>query len=302
MRAIFVLLAACGTVAPATAIQSGSSSRVVDTKAQAIAALQTDTPLDYARPFETKPRGRAHTLELFRASCTEGDRYACRIEAQLATDSPERAYRRVAANCRAGDAMSCRALPGSRGAWQFPQDAGAMSRNPECIVGPKPACDLVELRRECGDAFPEACRELSMLDSSSDFRVLTARWQELSVLGCEAGVGEECFVADDVDKTIAPRKMLCDLDLNCAELGMFYQDAGRADLARDTFERACQYGRHPAISCLDLAETYASRKLEEPVVGRGQALLDFACPLLSDSREFVLKYHPVCAQAKAFKQ
>lgn len=65
----------------------------------------------------------------------------------------------------------------------------------------------------------------------------------------------------------------------CTRLGAAMLADGRRDDARNEYERACQYGRKPAL-CVELARLYREGKLTEPVKGRGATLLHLACALL----------------------
>lgn len=132
-----------------------------------------------------------------------------------------------------------------------------------------------------------------------DYQSLDDRFDKLSVVGCAAGVGRECIAAQLEDHSIVPRRMLCDLELACEPLGAFYAQQGQKELARNAYELACQYGMHPVMGCLDLAARYLSHTFEEPVHGRAQALLDFACPLYSAGP--VLQDFPQCLQARTLK-
>jgi len=260
--------------------------------------LEQDTPLEYTRPMAGASRNRAKTIELFHERCVAGDHYACRIEAQLLPVAPDAAYARVARDCRAGDQISCRALPGDRSSWLFPDELGAMSRKPECVVEPRAGCDLVALRAECARGFPMACDELSVVPDSPELLPLATKTNELAVAGCSGGIADECRWAVAVDHSITPRKFLCLMALDCGELAREYERTGQKDLARDAYERACQYGKDPIDTCLDLAAKYVSHELTEPVSGRAAGLVNFACPQIRASPKAIATAYPACASVQ----
>lgn len=296
-RWVLVVLGACGatsspapTVKPtSTAAPSPAVSREQSvTRESAERALGEDAPLDYERPFNGKPVDRRATTKLFHARCAGGDPQACIVESELiGFDASGKYLAAVAANCRTGHLMSCRALPMDDGRAQFPDLPGAMSRSDACSTPNKPPCDARKLRQECTEGFASACFALGENETSAEGDALLARFLELSVEGCRAGIALNCGFAglsknerDRIDS--AERR--CELRRDqCADLFSFYSAAHETTKARDALERACQYGNTSV--CLDLGVKYADRELAEPVPGRGQALIDWACQTLAAKRQ-----------------
>ena len=264
---VALFVCACGASVPPTPTPTRAQRPLV-TREQADRALRSDAPLDYERPFREKPVDRSATAQLFHARCDGGDARACIVESEL-TGSLDV----VAANCRNGDLMSCRALPLDDGSAKFPDLPGAMSR--ACST----TCDAATLRQECTDGFAWACFKLGENDPSGDGDAMMAKYLKASVEGCRAGISINCGFAglskDDLAR-IDAAKRLCELHLDrCGELATAYMAEHDTKNARDAFERACQYGNTSV--CLELGVKYTGGELTEPVVGRGQALIDWAC-------------------------
>ena len=257
------------------------------TLAQANRTLHDDAPLDYERPFSNKPFPRSDLKKEFHALCEGGDTRACIVESELiGFDKDGKYLQAVAANCRKGDLMSCRALPMDNGPAQFPDLPGAMSRSDACSSPNKPPCDAAKLRQECTDGFAWACFSLGESDPTGAGDALLARYLKLSVEGCRAGIALNCGFAglskSDRDR-IDVAERLCDLHRDqCTALFFAYSAVHDMTKARDGLERACQYGN--AGACLDLGVKYVDRELAEPVLDRGQALIDWACPKLAENR------------------
>lgn len=280
-----LILAACGgqpASPPAFSTTPNPTPPVATstvTRESAERALHDDAPLDFERPFNGKPYDRARTIELFHARCASGDKQACIVEAQLLDDDAT-----VKANCAAGDVMSCRALPVDENKPRFPDLPGEMSRRAECAQFDKAAaCDIAVLRKECTDGFPEACNRLmSSKSQPDDVNELAAQVAKLAMQGCRAGIASECamigFSRNETDE-LRSAERLCDLRRDgCAQLSAIYERAHDSTNARDALERACQYDATSAVgSCMHLGLAYLDGNLKEPVVGRGQALLNWAC-------------------------
>lgn len=311
-----VLLAACSGAPPSTTT-SATSAKVpkpatppdphaaIPVRERADQALHEDAPLDYERPLKVKLWDRSATAKLFANACELGDKHACIVAAHLAPS--DASYRAVAKNCAAGDTYSCRALPLDEQDQRFPNAPGAMSRRVACQKPQLPApCDLDALRHECLDGFPAACSEIgSAMPAPPDGDDLLARWPQLSLRGCRAGIASECQGATsfgtDSDRLDSAQR-LCDLaPENCADLALVYKERNDTAGERDSFERACQYGGESRAGiCGQLATAYVDGKLEEPVPGRAQALLDWACPRIAAKfHDATLRVAPGCAQAHA---
>lgn len=289
MRAVLlVAMTACsgGTARPPAPISTSAPRPPATVSAEAAnRALHDDSPLDYDRPFAESSPARAATTKMFHARCEAGDKAACIVEAQLLPqDEDGKNYRVVEANCRTGDLMSCRALP--IGMPQFSGSPGAWSRRPDCAKSTlESQCDLVVLRKECTDGFPNACGDLVTWDhESAEVPTLLDRWQQLSAEGCKVGIADECmnFGPETTPAEIVQRaERLCDLRRDqCGQLSFAYTATKDSSRAREAFERACQYGS--PSTCLQLAESYRDGTFEEPKPGRGQALLDWGCPKVRD--------------------
>lgn len=272
------------------------------TRAEADRALRDDAPIDYERPFNNKPYLRSDTTKQFHVLCEGGDKEACIVEAELVGYDAKFAYlHTVVANCRAGHVMSCRALPINTGGHRFDDLTGAMSRLYECGNPEMPApCNVAMLRHECEMGFPQACYNLGAHDPSPVGDALLKKFVELSAEGCRAGIAMDCRMADlsrGVDDRIEAGSRLCELHRDdCTALYYAYFAAHDLLKARDGYERACQYGGY-AQTCLALAGKYVDGELAEPVLGRGQALIDWACPKLAQSKhgKTTIEYKARCA-------
>jgi hypothetical protein len=289
-RAWLLVLAACGaSPAPARAPRPARPAppppdphAAIELRARAEEALKKGAPLDYQRPFQTPPWDRTATAALFRDACQAGDKHACIIEAELGAG-----FERVLANCRAGDLMSCRALPPDEQAPRFPDVPGATSRSVACQKSPLvPPCDAEAVRRECEAGFAAACGELNNLDvlRSEDGRLLQ-RYPQMLLRGCQAGIASECEMVAQYGtdrEQLENSQLLCELQPgDCSALAYIAHAHGDATTERDSFERACQYGGSKVLGlCAGLGASYLDGELVEPVPGRGHALFEFACAKL----------------------
>lgn len=266
-------------------------------RARADAALREGVPLDYERPFNAKAIDRSATAKLFRDACGLGDKHACIVEAQLVTGDER--FHTVEANCRAGDLLSCRVLPKDEHAPRFPDVPGAMSRRVEChkpeLAAP---CEAAELHKECVAGFPEACAELNNADPEQSMTAAeVASWSTLSARGCKGGIASECvnvtqYGSDGDQLDVAQR--LCELQpAECFSLADLDKKRNDVTGERDSYERACEYGPEHLAICAGLASSYLDGTYQEPVPGRGKALIDWVCPKLvkGDRARF-----PACAR------
>jgi hypothetical protein len=310
--ACLALIAACGGErAPATTPQvpvheatPADPHAAVALRARADHALREDAPLDYERPFTAKASDRTATARLFGDACRAGDKHACIVEAQLRPlDARGQSYQVVAAACRAGDVMSCRALPLDDDTPRFADLPGAMSRRAECQKFDLPApCSADALRAECTAGYPAACAELGAQSSpSAADDELFARFPQLSKSGCLAGIASECEKATQRGSTseqldIAQR--LCDLRRDrCGMLAIAYRLTNDAAHEREALERSCEYGER-WFDCIELGGGYLDSRFEEPVAGRGQALVDWACPkFAAHAGEAGMRRAPACQRA-----
>jgi hypothetical protein len=268
--------------------------------------MHTDAVPDYERPFNVKPWERSMAAELFRGRCERGDKRSCIVEAELRPlDEAGTAFRTVEANCLAGDNMSCRALPPDELGPRFPKAPGAMSRRRRCqgVYSPTP-CDPVVLRDECLAGFAVGCLELMFTPPHpADYDALFDSWTPKSRIGCAAGVETECELAvtdPDNNDVKATAQLLCDLRRErCDRLAGLYRELKDYPNERDTLEIACEYGKNAWTSCIELGAGYLQHHFEEPVAGRGQALIDWACPGLAGwAGPDEVARRPICRRAK----
>lgn len=271
-----------------------------DAKELAAAAVAGDTILDYTRPFRSQPRGRERTVALLQEACGAGDKYSCRIVAQMIDGPPRVVFRTVAANCSRGDLMSCRVLPVDDNEELFPDLPGATSRSPACKTA-EGMCDRLSLRRECIQGFARACSVLATVNNA-DMESFDRRSYQLTVDGCRQGVLGECSEASTLDTSVEPFKRMCDALDWCDGLASYYKQHGQLDLSRAALERSCEYtGLGGTRACIKLASQYLDGTYVEPIVGRGQELLNFACAN-AGPREQTLELFPACEKAKEFQQ
>ncbi len=315
MRRLWIACAAACATAPSappkTAPRPAAVPRIAsadphsrDTaRRRADEALRTDLPLDYERPFKPYVApDRSATAALFAQACTDGDKGACIIEAELRPlDATGTAFHTVLANCMAGDNMSCRALPKDDQLPRFPNAPGAASRSVRCQhnLG---SCDIEDLRRECREGFPAACDGLysKLTDDVPEGHDAADRFVALNKDGCRHGVASECaLLSGDPLFRDEMAQRSCELSPDTCSLAV--PDDPRADkaVARDRWERACEFGENQWGVCIQLGEKYLAGELDEPVPGRGQQLLDWGCPkLMARTGPKLLDRHPACKSAK----
>lgn len=297
---LLIAVAACGGSAGKSAAPiSGSAPTSAIGSGQANRALHEDAPLDYERPLKQKPWDRSATTRLFHDNCRAGDKEACIVEAELVprdARGPVLAF--IETNCRVGHAMSCRALPRDTHELLYPDLPGAMSRRPECWRSTLPApCDVAMLRKECTDGFPGACIVMAAIEPPlPDADALSARGDALSLEGCRAGIASDCSVAGGSEadvQTSAERS--CELHReNCMDLAIVFERRKDSLHEREAKERACQYTTG-WWECIALGNDYLDHKLEEPIAGRGQALLDYGCRKAAAANEMD---ESLCKRAK----
>jgi hypothetical protein len=187
----------------------------------------------------------------------------------------------VDANCRAGDLMSCRALPGNTATdSQFPDSPGVAGRSFACNHPEEVHCDRALLHRECERGFPASC------DAEVDTHGVAgaarkARILSLATTGCAAGIVSECRLAlrtDDPEEELKTLERACDLDfVVCDVVASKYLARHEPSRARDFMERTCQFAPGAEGACAQLGAMYLAHTLQEPIPGRGQALVDWGC-------------------------
>ncbi len=248
--------------------------------------LRADAPFDLAFPSQVPPRRDATTNALLTA-CRAGHHPSCWLLLHVATSESalEVGLVDVVSQCEKHDLWSCQAipplpahpllpagLPGERG-----RILSQKSRAPS-------ADEAVQLRGECRDGFAYSCKVLA--ERSSDPAERREMHDKMSVAareGCRRKLPDACAL---VEPDWPAEDRLAALDWNCqvrrsecSHLGAAMLALGRLEYARSEYERACQYGRKPAL-CLDLAQLYRDGKLTEPVKSRGATLLQVACASL----------------------
>jgi hypothetical protein len=254
--------------------------------ARAEQALAQSLPLDFGRPFSDDSPERSATGALFLEACRAGDNPSCWIARDLGgIDTSYHARTTVRANCLAGDLMSCRALKSDEDL--SPEVPGWAGRTRICAQGSPDAspaeqrCGIADLRRECLAGLPLSCWSLISTTAKQlpDRESVTAQLARLTHDGCQARIDRECDLVRE--PTAAERlriaERLCPLVVSsCAVLSKHYRDRGELARARDLAEQSCQYG-HDTRRCRLLGKDYVDGVFPEPVPGRGEALLTWAC-------------------------
>jgi hypothetical protein len=246
---------------------------------------EDSTRLDYARPFNVPPYDPKAIVRAYIDACKAGDRPSCYVGLSVASSNSDEFIALeplVDANCRAGDTMSCRALPPSNVVdLRFPDSPGAAGRSEACNDLERKDCDQSALHGECERGFPASCDLEISRNGSQSSPALQQRRTSLAVAGCAAGVGSECkyvVSSGDADLELAALERSCDLlPVNCHTVAERYLAKKQPVAARDLMERLCQFAPGAETACAELGAMYLAHKLEEPLPGRGQALVDWAC-------------------------
>jgi hypothetical protein len=217
---------------------------------------------DYAHPFQASTELAERTASAVRR-CSAGNDRACYAGGPHTSTQ-------LAGRCRAGHHMSCRALRAEES--DLPGNVG---RTTGCASRRLDRCELVRLWNECIEGFPRSCKTIS--DVLVDLGLplvpapFAARARGLSESGCRAGIGHECALVDErLHATV-----LCRDDAWCAPLAHLALDDGDPARARRLLEHGCQLGE--VETCRQLGIAYLHKHLTEPVEGRGQKLVEWAC-------------------------
>ncbi len=248
--------------------------------ARAEQALADDLRLDYERPFAKKSLERPETVELLLEACRAGEKPWCWKAASIAPKADRmRLYEIVAANCRAGDNLSCRALPDELDVAEplYADLPGALGRS-QCS-GMETTCDIPTLERECTAGFGLSCYVASTYVPGNAKERLVAQQDKNYKQDCLAGIERSCFAISNktADEELQIYASACAISREgCALLGDLYDAKQQPLAARDARERGCQFGKNPTV-CATLGAAYLDHKYEEPVPGRGRALLDDSC-------------------------
>jgi hypothetical protein len=220
---------------------------------------------DFDHPFT--PSGEImRKLRRHIRQCDAGDRAACWLAWPEATPQ-------IAANCRAGHHLSCRALRLMEGP-DLPGATGR-ARSRECSVGSLDKCDMPGLWRECVEGFPRSCDVVRerFVDLHVPFVpvMLTQRLRDLSEPGCRQGLVNECAYVDE--KLSA--EMRCRHDVSCTTLARLAKRNGDLRRAALIYEYGCQRGE--IFTCQELGGFYYYNPSVEPIENRGWRLADWAC-------------------------
>jgi hypothetical protein len=252
-------------------------------------ALDTSFALDYNRPFE--PRAEPPAEAMLLEACREGAARACWLALGVSVAGTERwreALRLVAEHCRAGHGMSCRALPLDHeygNEETFADLPGAAGRTAPCHRRPAATdCQLDALRAECRAGFAASCLALARTPGEVDRAELAIQAAAHALEGCREGIVRDCqsYVyarTGDADANLTAYEHICRLSgRDCTWLAQELLQRGDRGAAREHYEQSCQYGvEQLPLTCLELARDYLAGRLDEPVAGRGQALLGWAC-------------------------
>ena len=299
--------AAPGPTADVVAVRAD----VVALRARADQSLAASWPLDDARPVTRHDDDRSATAAQYLEACRGGDQQACWIAGSVGGWSVA-VTAAVHDNCRAGDQLSCRALPQERvdaaspAFADVPGEAGrSVACNRSTASKVDPACDLAALRKECTLGFSHSCAVISERPdvSSTERDAFHERAHELAREGCRARIDRECgeqmVRGKEADEREIDERMCPQQRVWCGNLSLFAEQDGDLVRARDLAERVCQYGADDsAMSCLVLAGSYLEGRLPEPSPGRGEALRSWAC-----SQPRVAESHRACARlAKPVKR
>jgi hypothetical protein len=248
--------------------------------------LRADAPFDLTFPAQTPPRRDVATNALL-AACRVGHHPSCWILLHVAAneDALRVGLADVISQCRKGDLSSCQAipplpphrllpsgLPGERGRILYQQSRAPTDDEAD------------QLRGECRDGFAYSCKMLAERSpDSAERREMLDKTSFAAREGCRRKNPDACEL---VEPDWPAEDRLAAIDWNCQvrrfechRLGAAILATGRLEDARNEYERACQYGREPAL-CLELAQLYRDGKLAEPVRGRGATLLHVACASL----------------------
>lgn len=321
-------VSSCGSpqpVAPEVPGNAPARASVAELLARAERANAEHLPLDYARPFERASVPESPAVALYLDACRAGDKRACWLAMQLAEQDAvvsaplerapaqissrwREALKLVEANCMGGDRESCRALPADADArsLSFPTAPGLLGRSRRCSESDTlSGCSETLLRSECDAGFVRSCRALSGLlvlrsaesakphELVDEAEAIAQRADHLGADDCNAGIVATCTLEEAV---VAGSELVCSFGRQCSTLAQSYLRQGDTRRARDAAERDCQYF---ANRCAELGVMYLDGTLPEPVVGRGQALVDFVCASYRRSAgEHEMRQYTPCERAK----
>lgn len=252
-------------------------------------ALADGVRPNYRRPMAGAPLDRQAIGALYVAACRAGDKRSCWVAVTF-HDPQGTAAAQIIENCRAGDLLSCRAIPEDKTLDVSNHLPGWGGRSRACGVD---GCSRAILQKECDAGFPRSCDQVvDMIEPYVEVRPpgyqvspeLVAPLVRLTRRGCAAGLIGECFLLssrsprlpDDMnnDQLLAHQHM-CDIAIvGCDDLGHIYKAKGDVVKAQETFERACQFG---AGGCAGAASGYLDDHLPEPAPHRGEDLARWAC-------------------------
>lgn len=289
ISALLACVLACGTAAPSvplSAVAAQKTSEVQKTDAAALVRKADKLFAAYARsdyrlPMEQAPHSAIGVSAGYLEACQSGDRRSCWLAMEIhpamhgypSRSGRELALKMVRRNCRAGDQMSCRALPKDESKVPDRELPGWAGRARTCS---KPPCTEV-LRQECAEGFPMSCRRLFELAGPEE----RMRAASIAIKGCRAGILNDCRAIYGLSPTPADHEFataqFCTLTGHC----MFHVDDDQDPPleVREELERTCQYvpGFDGEVACDLLVIGYHEGRYPEPVPGRARALAAWKC-------------------------
>lgn len=298
--ALALVVKGCWSSSAPTQTKGLANPRFEESGTQAEQTLRLDSPFDLAFPAQVPPQRDEATRALLTA-CRANHHPSCWLLLHVATSESalEVGLRDVISRCQKNDLSSCHAipplphpllpagLPGEIGRVLF-----QTSRAPNDE-------EAARLRGECRDGFAYSCKMLA--ERSPNLAERGEMHDNMSAAardGCRRKIPDACALVDPGWPT-ADR--FAALDWNCQIrrsechlLGAAMLVVGHLADARNEYERACQYGRKPAL-CLELAQLYRDGKLPEPVKDRGATLLHVACASLEATGD--AGDYPACASS-----
>ena len=292
VRAMLCCLAwaACGSHDPSLQTVALSNKPPNAALAQrADRALANAVRPDYRRPMAGAPLDRPAIGALYLAACRAGDKRSCWVAVTFG-DPQGIAAAQIIENCRAGDLLSCRAIPEDKTLDVPNHLPGWAGRSRACGID---GCTRAVLQRECDAGFPRSCDQVVELiepwptERPPGYQVspeLVAPLVRLARRGCAAGLIGECFLLssrspplpeDTHNDRLLAEQSMCDIAVvGCDDLGRIYRSRGDLVKAQEAFERSCQFS---AGGCADAAAGYLDDHLPEPVPHRGEDLARWAC-------------------------
>lgn len=244
-------------------------------------ALEATLRPDYRRPMEQPLHDLVWVSDRYLEACQAGDRPSCWVAAEIHPSRHARpsspAIMMLRRNCRAGDQMSCRALPLDQHKEPDRSIPGWAGRAYECE---ERSCRDA-LRQECAAGLAISCRVLLAPAEATRSPEERAPTVSLMAEGCRAGLLDECGWLVILSADLAHHRLAsaqhCRFAARC--VGMTMAPLGGPLERRNAYERTCQYGSgiDQENACMELAFGYHMGRYPEPVPGRGRALAVWNC-------------------------